>query len=140
MPRIAETDEEIENCFEVMSQLRPHINRADFLSLVRQMKSEGYRIAFFQEEGKVVAVAGYRILTNLHLGKHLYINDLVTSDDERSRGYGERLIKWLRTQARSARCGFVDLDSGTHRVRAHKFYYEQGFAIASFHFSEGLGD
>jgi len=140
VPRIAETDEEIENCFEVMSQLRPHIDQADFLSMVRLMESEGYRIAFLQEEGKVVAVAGYRILNNLHMGKHLYINDLVTSDDERSRGHGKRLIKWLRTQARSAGCGFIDLDSGTHRVRAHKFYYEQDFAIASFHFSEELGD
>jgi len=140
MPRIAETDKEIENCFEVMSQLRPHLKQAEFLPLVRQMETEGYRIAYIEQNGMVVAVAGYRISTNFHLGKHLYVNDLVTSSSLRSMGYGEELIKWLRVEAKSAGCRFLDLDSGTQRDRAHKFYFRHGFTIASFHFSEGLSN
>ena len=140
MPRIAQTDEEIENCFEVMSQLRPHLKAAEFLSLVRQMETEGYRIAYIEQDGMVVAVAGYRISTNFHLGKHLYVNDLVTSSSVRSMGYGEELINWLRDEAKSAGCRFLDLDSGIQRDRAHKFYFRHGFTITSFHFSEGLSD
>ncbi len=140
MPRIAETDEEIESCFEVMSQLRPHLKQAEFLSLFRQMEPEGYRISYIEREGVVAAVAGYRISTNFHLGRHLYVNDLVTSSSVRSTGYGEEMIKWLRGEAKSAGCRFLDLDSGTQRDRAHKFYFGHGFTIASFHFSEDLSD
>jgi len=74
----------------------------------------------------------------LFMGKHCYIDDLVTASAHRSKGYGEKMIAWLRHQARQAGCDFLHLDSGTHRGRAHKFYFDQGFTIASYHFSEAL--
>jgi ribosomal protein S18 acetylase RimI-like enzyme len=123
-----------------MAQLRPHLKQSDFLPLVRRMESEGYRIAYIEQNGMVVAVAGYRISTNFHLGKHLYVNDLVTSSSLRSMGYGEELIDWLRLEAKSAGCRFLDLDSGIQRDRAHKFYFKHGFTIASFHFSDSLSN
>ncbi len=140
MPEIAETDEEIESCFDVMSELRGHLKRSEFVSLVRNMESEGYRMAYVQEAGQVVAVAGYRISTNFYMGKHLYVDDLVTAGRARSRGYGEELVEWLRVQARAAGCQFFDLDSGVQRRRAHKFYFKHGFSIASYHFSERLDE
>lgn len=140
MPKIAETDDEIESCFDVMSELRSHLVRGDFLPLVRSMESEGYRLAYVSEKGKVVTVAGYRVSTNFFMGKHLYIDDLVTSSQARSRGHGEAMINWLKTYAENTGCRYIDLDSGTHRGRAHKFYYLQGFTIANYHFSEKLGE
>ena len=138
MPQQAITDIEIEKCFDVMSELRTHLNKDDFLSTVRNMETEGYKIAFIEEKGKVVATAGYRIYTNLFMGKHLYVDDLVTAETERSKGYGEEMIKWLREEAIKSNCNFYHLDSGTHRGKAHKFYFSQGFTIASYHFSEQL--
>ena len=140
MPRHATTDEEILNCFEVMAELRPHLKKEDFLELVREMESDGYKLVFIEEDGAVVAVAGYRIYTNLFMGKHLYVDDLVTAGKIRSKGYGERMIKWLRDQAIHADCNYFHLDSGTHRGQAHKFYFKQGFTIASYHFSQQLND
>jgi len=72
------------------------------------------------------------------MGKHLYIDDLVTAESQRSKGYGETLVRWLRELAIKEGCTYLHLDSGTHRGRAHKFYFEQGFTIASYHFSEEL--
>ncbi len=86
----------------------------------------------------MVAAAGYRICRNLFMGKHLYVDDLVTAEVERSSGHGKRMIEWLRNKAVSSDCKFLHLDSGTHRGRAHKFYFQEGFTIASFHFSEEL--
>lgn len=123
-----------------MSELRPHVKRDDFLGLVRLMEAEGYRLAYVQEDGQVLAVVGYRMSTNLHMGKHLYVEDLVTAAEARSKGHGEALIEWLREQARSEGCRYLDLDSGTQRDQAHKFYFRQGFTIASYHFSEKLKD
>ena len=138
--KIAETDEEIARCFDVMAALRTHLNRDDFLSTVRHMEAEGYRLAYLEDSNAVVAVAGYRISTNLFMGRHLYVEDLVTSESQRSRGFGEKLVNWLRDVAIAEGCQYFDLDSGTHRGRAHKFYFGNGFTIASYHFSEKLND
>ena len=138
MPKIALTDDQISNCFEVMSELRPHLLREDFLSTIREMEQGGYRLLYLEDNSKVVAVAGYRINRNLFMGKHLYVDDLVTADAQRSKGYGEQLINWLRELAKKEGCAFLHLDSGTQRGRAHRFYFAQGFTIASFHFSEKL--
>ena len=137
-PSLAVTDEQITRCFDVMAELRPHLQRENFLSTVREMEQSGFKLAYIEHEGDVVALAGYRIARNLFMGKHLYVDDLVTSENARSRGYGEQLIVWLRELAKQEGCAWLHLDSGTHRGRAHKFYFAQGFTIASYHFSEKL--
>lgn len=138
MPQQAITDEEIEKCFNVMVELRPHLVRNEFLPTVRQMEAQGFRLAFMEEQGRVVATAGYRINTNLFMGKHLYVDDLVTAETVRSKGYGEQMVNWLREEAIKSGCNVLHLDSGTQRGEAHKFYFRQGFKIASYHFSEQL--
>lgn len=104
------------------------------------METEGYKLAFIEDQGKVVAVAGYRSYTNLFMGKNLYVDDLVTSEHVRSKGYGQQMVKWLRNEAQKENCSVYHLDSGTHRGEAHKFYFRQGFTISSYHFSQRLND
>ena len=40
----------------------------------------------------------------------------------------------LEQLARDRGCGGIELDSGTHRTRAHKFYFREGFIVPSFAF------
>ncbi|MGI1677335.1 MAG: GNAT family N-acetyltransferase [Cellvibrionaceae bacterium] len=138
MPKNAVTDDEINDCFGVMSELRPHLKKSEFLRTVREMESEGFQLAFIRSSSKAVAVAGYRIYTNLFMGKHLYVDDLVTSEAARSKGYGEKLLEWLKMTAIEGDCNYIHLDSGTHRGEAHKFYFNQNFTIASYHFCQEL--
>ncbi len=140
MPINAKTDDEIQNCFDVMSELRTHLTRENFLATIRHMESEGYRLAYIEDDERVVAVAGYRIYTNLFLGKNLYVDDLVTSASVRSKGYGKQMLDWLRDKANDTGCRSFHLDSGTARGQAHKFYFDQGFTISSYHFNEQLTD
>ncbi len=138
MPKRAITDQQIEDCFDVLAELRPHLVQGEFLATVRAMECEGYKLAYIEDTERVVAVAGFRINTNLFMGKHLYVDDLVTTQSARSQGYGGQLLAWLRYEANEQGCKVLHLDSGTHRAQAHKFYFEQGFTIASFHFSQQL--
>jgi GNAT superfamily N-acetyltransferase len=139
-PRHAVTDGDIAGCFDVMAELRPHLKRESFVALVRSMEPDGFRLAFIGNGGRVVAVAGYRISTNLFYGKHLYVDDLVTSDAERSRGHGRDLLAWLRALAVERGCAALHLDSGVQRERAHAFYLREGLALSGHHFDVRLRD
>lgn len=134
----ADSDRDIAECYEVMAELRPHIPREQFLPLVRSMQADGYRLACIRDGGRVVAVAGYRFGTNLFCGRHLYVDDLVTADSERSKGHGRELLAWLRALALETGCDVFHLDSGVQRKRAHAFYLREGMEQSSLHFSVRL--
>jgi GNAT superfamily N-acetyltransferase len=135
--REAQTDAQIAACYPVMAQLRPHVPPEGFVALVRRLEAGGYRMAYAADtadSGEVRGVAGYRYLDQLVRGKVLYVDDLVTDQGMRSRGYGEALLTWLFDLARSAGCTALELDSGVHREAAHRFYFRQRMTISAFHF------
>jgi ribosomal protein S18 acetylase RimI-like enzyme len=90
------------------------------------------------EEGKVVGVAVFRSFDNTHHGKRFYVDDLVTDEARRSSGVGHALLAFLEGLARARGGDSIDLDSGTHRTRAHRFYFREGFVIPSFVFRKDL--
>ena len=82
----------------------------------------------------VLAVAGYRYYEKLFSGRNLYVDDLVTADQHRSRGYGSALLNWLAEQARTHGCTQLELDSGVQRFEAHRFYFRERMHVSSYHF------
>jgi GNAT superfamily N-acetyltransferase len=128
------TDAQVAACHPVMAQLRPHIPPDGFVALIRQLEAGGYRMACVIDEGEVRAVAGYRFLDQLVRGRVLYVDDLVTDELQRSRGHGDRLLAWLYDKARASGCAALELDSGTQRVDAHRFYARNRMIISAFHF------
>lgn len=135
---IAETDDEILGCFPVLSILRPHLRQSEFVSTVRRMAPEGYRLASLSVDGVVQAVAGYRIIEMLRTGRMLEIDDLVSASDARSKGYGKLLLDWCFETAKSNDCSVVELDSAVHRADAHRFYFRERMHVLAFHFSRSV--
>lgn len=136
--RLATTDAEIAACYPVMRALRPHVAESQFVARVRRQEQAGYRLAYLEEQGRIMAVAGFRMGENLASGRYLYVDDLVTLTACRSRGHGARLLAWLREQACSEGCRELLLDSGLQRKDAHRFYQREGMAASAFRFSEAL--
>jgi GNAT superfamily N-acetyltransferase len=131
----AESDEQIATTFEVMRQLRPHLVREEYVPQIRALiSSDGFRLAFLTDEGEVRAVAGYRYMNMLYCGRLLYVDDLVTDERVRSRGYGARLLGWLKDEGRRQGCCELQLISRVIREQAHRFYFREGFGIECFHF------
>lgn len=138
---IAESDEAILACFEVMKELRENLKRDEFLLTIRGMKHEGYVLGYLESNGEVVSVAGFRICVNLAAeGRALYVYDLVTARRHRSKGYGAELLNAVRDFARANHCAIIHLDSGVFRYRAHKFYLTHGFEIRAHHFVQYLAN
>jgi len=132
---VAESSADIARCFPVMSQLRPKIAEADFVALVERLASlTGLRVAYLDDDG-IKAVAGYRISEWLAGGRYLEIEDLVTAEAARSKGYGGRLFDWLVGVAAESDCRQVRLVSNVKRVDAHRFYLRKGMTLEAHYFS-----
>src|SRR5437763_11549339 len=101
---VAKSDADVERCSPVMRELRPHLSDAAFLQQVKRQMARGYLLAFLEVKGEVMAVAGYRISECLSWGKFLYVDDLVTRETDRSKGYGATLFDWLVGQAVKEGC------------------------------------
>jgi GNAT superfamily N-acetyltransferase len=134
--------EDIRATFPVMRQLRPHLeSEAEYVELVERMRAaHGFRLAAFRQEGRCTGVAGFTVETRLFTGKMLYVADLVVDEACRGAGTGRALLDWLKAEARRLGCSEVFLDSGVQRPQAHKFYFREGFHIASYSFRHGLQD
>jgi GNAT superfamily N-acetyltransferase len=130
----ANTKEQISSCFSVMHELRPHLSLNSFLESVARMEAQGYRLVFIADPD-VRALAGFRKIEMLAMGTVLYVDDLVTSAQHRSKGYGKQLLNWLWAEAKRQDCQYLELDSGVKRLGAHRFYETNGMQKAAFHFS-----
>ncbi|MEP6899937.1 MAG: GNAT family N-acetyltransferase, partial [Rhodanobacter sp.] len=132
-------DEQIAATFGVMHQLRPHLEQAAYVPLIRSlMASEGLRLLALSDDDVVRAVAAYRIMNMLYCGRLLYVDDLVADESMRSRGYGSQLMAALKEQACQLGCNEIQLISRVTRERAHRFYFREGFGIECFQFRARL--
>jgi GNAT superfamily N-acetyltransferase len=117
------TKEELRASFHVMNQLRPSLTEESYFTLYNEMKQQGYQLmALYNEEMRIVSLAGFAIRVNLYDLKHIYIYDLITDQNERSKGYGEQLLGYIEELAREQGCSNVVLSSGLWRTDAHRFY------------------
>ena len=133
--KIAETESEIENCYAVMKDLRPHLTAENFIAQVkRQIKNSNFRLAYLSD-AEVKAVAGIRIAEWLAGGKCLEIEDLAAKDGERSKGYGGELFDWILNYAKNEDCDQIKLVSHVTRYGAHKCYLNKGMNIEAHYFS-----
>jgi GNAT superfamily N-acetyltransferase len=111
---------------------------ADYEGKMKRVFSGGARMCVATEGDAVRGVAVYRISENTFEGLHLYVDDLVTDERQRSNGVGRALMEHMQGVARAAGCEAYTLDSGTQRTQAHKFYFREGMVVSSFHFRKPL--
>jgi GNAT superfamily N-acetyltransferase len=136
--KTAQTTEDFAKCARAMLALRPHITAGIFIEQVQEMISEGYQLAYIEENGEAAAVIGYRYLQFFYCGKHFYIDDLSTLPEHRGKGYGGVLLDFVAEKARLLGFEWITLDSGHQRTVAHRLYLNKGFVISAHHFNKKL--
>jgi GNAT superfamily N-acetyltransferase len=122
-------------------ELRPHHGSVEALTeQIDKQRPGGYRIVASLEGEAAAAVAGFRIHENTAWGRHLYVDDLVTHPEHRGKGHSHALFEWLDAEAKRQGCGEFHLDSGVaaDREAAHRFYFNHGLRITSFHFARSV--
>lgn len=116
-------EKEWKEAFPVMKQLRTHLNEEQFVELVREAaEKESYKIAALYDNEKIVAATGFMPMITLYNGKFIWVCDLVTDSESRSKGYGEALLNYVHSWSKENGYDIVSLSSGLQRIDAHRFY------------------
>ena len=121
----------------VHRQLRPGLP-ADYAGRMKEVFASGAEMAVAVVDGRVAGITVFRVLEKTFTGRELYCDDLVTDEQQRSKGVGRALIAYMEKLGRQRGCHTLALDSGTHRQQAHKFYFREQMPITAFHFSKKL--
>ncbi len=127
--QIAKNQEDLQNCYHVIKELRPHLTFEDFIYIYTQSQvKDDYELVFITNDKNIVlAVMGYRILFDFVRGKHIYIDDLVITEMHRSLGLGAKLLKYAEQLAAEHQCKTLRLCTGVENNRAIKFYEKNGW-------------
>jgi ribosomal protein S18 acetylase RimI-like enzyme len=132
----ADSEQDARACFPLMRELRPHLASADeFVERWRRQQAASYRLLVLSEEGRAAALAGFRVQENLVHGRHLYVDDLVTSADRRGAGHGGALMDRLKQEAADLRCEKLQLDTPMSNALGHRFYFRHGLLATALRFS-----
>jgi GNAT superfamily N-acetyltransferase len=129
----------VKDVLPVLVELRPHLDEASFAAVYAEGYPQGLRFLAAYDGDRCVGVAGWRIVALTSNLRQLYVDDLVTTGDGRSRGVGHALLGELEARARDAGCTVLDLDSGVQRHDAHRFYFRERMHISAHHFTKALG-
>lgn len=132
---VAENDDEIISCFNIMKQLVNSINKKDFLSQVKNKYNMWYKLVFLRMNNKIISIIGIRTYEYFGCGKFLIIDDFVTDKKERGKWYWTKMFQWVKNFAKENQCSQIQLDSNIERYQAHKFYMDMGMKISHHHFS-----
>ncbi len=130
-----QTKQEMLDQLEVMQELYPSLTFEMYEKDLDEMLQNNHygQLAAF-DNGKCVGIAGYWIGTKLWCGRYLEIDNLVVSEKIRSKGVGKAFFDYLSLKAQEYNCNMMSLDSYTYNFKAHKFFYNEGYAPRGFHF------
>jgi GNAT superfamily N-acetyltransferase len=120
------TRSEVLEAFPIMKQLRTHLNENMYLDLVMDAQdNDNYKMCALYNGEEMVAVAGFKPMITLYYGRFVWICDLVTDRNKRSKGYGEKLLTYIQEWAKENKYDSVALSSGLKRKDAHRFYEDK---------------
>lgn len=138
--RELETRSEWREAYPIVKQLHTDLDEATYLDRLPEMTTDGYRLFAGVVGGEIVALAGVGIEINMYYGRHLWVYELITDVEHRSRGYGLELLSFVEEWAERKGCGLVALSSGIQREDAHRFYEDRaGMERASYVYKRPLG-
>lgn len=123
---------DLENFYPVIKELRKDLTKEEFFSLFEAaQKLNHFEMVGIEENGKIIAAMGFRLLIDFVHGKHLYIDDLVTTENYRSKGLGAKLLQHAEEMAREYSCKGLRLSTGVDNDSAKRFYERNGWSFRS---------
>jgi GNAT superfamily N-acetyltransferase len=125
--RSLDSDKEWSQAADVLTALRPNLDRNQFVADRHRLTAEGYRLIAVKMDGAIVAIVSYVITPHPVYYRELQIHDMATSRPYQSKGFGSMLLAELEKIAKDSNCGRCYVNSRADRTAAHRFYEKNGY-------------
>jgi len=114
------TSAQREQAYELLKELSPEINRADFMASLDHKLMENHKIFGLMEGDRLISVAAVWVLMTGLMEKMIWIYGFVTTEAMRSMGYGRKLLQEIEAYAKKEK--FHEIRVHTHRELARHFW------------------
>lgn len=132
------TAEDFDGVYALLLQLWPESEMdKDRLNQVyrRTLETEQFQYRVARQGRDIVGFISWGVKNNLWAqGWLLHIDDLIVDERCRSRRVGTVLMDHAQQYALDHDCRYLELDSGLHRVNAHRFYERYGYSKRAYNF------
>lgn len=118
----------------VVQELYPSLTADYYAKMLDKMLPHNYGQIGVFEENECIAISGYWLGTKLWCGSYLELDNVVVRSDARGSGAGKLMEHYLFEKAQRLNCHILTLDAYSNNFKAHRFYYNQGYAPKGFHF------
>lgn len=132
--RVLKTKQEMLSNYELLLDMYPNLQLEEYDRELDDMIPNNYSQVGVYINNECVGLTGVWVGTKLWCGKYLELDNVVISSKHRSKGIGKFLFDFMEEKAKNEGCSMLALDSYTSNFKAHKFFYNQGFAPKGFHF------
>jgi len=123
---------------QLLLEVYPSLTLKEYGDELDDMLPHNYGQVGVFENDECLGLTGYWLGTKLWCGRYLELDNVVISEKHRSKGIGKLLFDFMEQKAKEEKCTMLALDSYTSNFKAHKFFYNQGFAPRGFHFIQVL--
>ena len=124
----------------VLQELYPKLQAESYRNMLEQMLPNNYAQVGVFIEDKCVAISGYWLGTKLWCGPYLELDNVIVCEEARGTGAGKLIQHYLEEKAQQLHCSIMVLDAYSNNFKAHRFYYNQGYAPRGFHFIKILDE
>ena len=125
--------------FTLIKQLNPSLTKKLFTERLKKMLAQGYHCIAYVEKGKYLGLCGFWQGTRFWCGDFIDLDNVVVTNELRSKGLGKKLVAWVEEKAVRLGCEMMVLDSYVSNHASHRFYFREGYIIKGYHFSKPLG-
>ena len=118
----------------VLNEMYPSLSFEEYSNELDEMLPHRYgQVAVFEKD-ECLGLTGYWLGSKLWCGKYLELDNVVVCAKHRSKGIGKLLFDFMLEKAKKEEVTMLSLDSYTSNFKAHKFFYNEGYAPRGFHF------
>lgn len=125
---------------EVLQELYPELDSESYRNMLENMIPHNYAQIGVFIDNNCVAISGYWLGTKLWCGPYLELDNVIVCKEARGTGAGKLIQSYLEEKATALNCSIMVLDAYSNNFKAHRFYYNQGYAPRGFHFIKILNE
>jgi GNAT superfamily N-acetyltransferase len=96
--------------------------------------SPNYECVGVYDGETLIGMSGLWFSTRHYCGKSVEPDHVIITEKYQGKGIGKLLFKWMDNYVQQKGCIAIELNAYTRNTAAHKFYYNDGYAILGFHF------